>query len=174
MLRGSDDSRRPGLGIDPSGVATLVSSSKIRSARPSAFPSRADAGPLTRAPRHRAPLVLGGNTAALDRLVPLLYDDLRRVARRHLRRERHPLQHRRPTWTCSRSTKPSMRCRRSTSGSVASWNCDSLPGSTSLRRPTRSVCRRPRSSANGRWQRPGFTNDCRHRKNPRPVRIQGP
>ena len=35
-----------------------------------------------------------GNTAALDRLVPLLYDDLRRVARRHLRRERpeHTLQ----------------------------------------------------------------------------------
>ena len=28
-----------------------------------------------------------GDTAALDRLVPLLYDDLRRVARRHLRRE---------------------------------------------------------------------------------------
>jgi RNA polymerase sigma factor (TIGR02999 family) len=35
-----------------------------------------------------------GDTAALDRLVPLLYDDLRRVARRHLRRERpeHTLQ----------------------------------------------------------------------------------
>ena len=35
-----------------------------------------------------------GDTAALDRLVPLLYDDLRRVARRHLRRERpgHSLQ----------------------------------------------------------------------------------
>jgi RNA polymerase sigma-70 factor, ECF subfamily len=29
-----------------------------------------------------------GDTAALDRLVPLLYDDLRRVARGHLRRER--------------------------------------------------------------------------------------
>jgi RNA polymerase sigma factor (TIGR02999 family) len=28
-----------------------------------------------------------GDTAALDRLVPLLYDDLRRVARGHLRRE---------------------------------------------------------------------------------------
>ena len=35
-----------------------------------------------------------GDTAALDRLVPLLYDDLRQVARRHLRRERpgHSLQ----------------------------------------------------------------------------------
>ena len=35
-----------------------------------------------------------GDTAALDRLVPLLYDDLRRVARGHLRRERpgHTLQ----------------------------------------------------------------------------------
>jgi RNA polymerase sigma factor (TIGR02999 family) len=35
-----------------------------------------------------------GNTAALDRLVPLVYDDLRRVARGHLRRERseHSLQ----------------------------------------------------------------------------------
>jgi RNA polymerase sigma factor (TIGR02999 family) len=35
-----------------------------------------------------------GDTAALDRLVPLVYDDLRRVARRHLRRERpgHSLQ----------------------------------------------------------------------------------
>jgi len=35
-----------------------------------------------------------GDTTALDRLVPLLYDDLRRVARRHLRRERpgHSLQ----------------------------------------------------------------------------------
>ena len=35
-----------------------------------------------------------GDTAALDRLVPLLYDDLRRVARRHLRRESpgHSLQ----------------------------------------------------------------------------------
>jgi RNA polymerase sigma factor (TIGR02999 family) len=35
-----------------------------------------------------------GDTAALDRLVPLVYDDLRRVARRHLRRERpgHTLQ----------------------------------------------------------------------------------
>jgi len=35
-----------------------------------------------------------GDTAALDRLVPLLYDDLRRVARGHLRRERpgHGLQ----------------------------------------------------------------------------------
>jgi RNA polymerase sigma factor (TIGR02999 family) len=30
-----------------------------------------------------------GDTAALDRLVPLVYDDLRRVARGHLRRE-HP------------------------------------------------------------------------------------
>src|SRR6185295_3343588 len=28
-----------------------------------------------------------GETAALDRLLPLLYDDLRRVARGHLRRE---------------------------------------------------------------------------------------
>jgi RNA polymerase sigma factor (TIGR02999 family) len=35
-----------------------------------------------------------GDTAALDRLLPLLYDDLRRVARGHLRRERpgHSLQ----------------------------------------------------------------------------------
>jgi RNA polymerase sigma factor (TIGR02999 family) len=35
-----------------------------------------------------------GDTAALDRLVPLLYEDLRRVARGHLRRERpgHSLQ----------------------------------------------------------------------------------
>jgi RNA polymerase sigma factor (TIGR02999 family) len=35
-----------------------------------------------------------GDTTALDRLLPLLYDDLRRVARRHLRRERpgHSLQ----------------------------------------------------------------------------------
>jgi RNA polymerase sigma factor (TIGR02999 family) len=35
-----------------------------------------------------------GDAAALDRLVPLLYDDLRRVARGHLRRERpgHSLQ----------------------------------------------------------------------------------
>jgi RNA polymerase sigma factor (TIGR02999 family) len=35
-----------------------------------------------------------GDTAALDRLVPLVYDDLRRVARGHLRRERpgHSLQ----------------------------------------------------------------------------------
>jgi RNA polymerase sigma factor (TIGR02999 family) len=35
-----------------------------------------------------------GDTAALDRLIPLLYDDLRRVARGHLRRERpgHTLQ----------------------------------------------------------------------------------
>src|SRR5262245_57597010 len=35
-----------------------------------------------------------GDTAALDRLVPLMYDDLRRVARRHLRRESpgHSLQ----------------------------------------------------------------------------------
>lgn len=35
-----------------------------------------------------------GNPAALDRLVPLVYDDLRRVARGHLRRERpgHSLQ----------------------------------------------------------------------------------
>jgi RNA polymerase sigma factor (TIGR02999 family) len=35
-----------------------------------------------------------GDTAALERLMPLLYDDLRRVARRHLRRERpeHTLQ----------------------------------------------------------------------------------
>ncbi|HWC31278.1 MAG TPA: sigma-70 family RNA polymerase sigma factor [Dehalococcoidia bacterium] len=35
-----------------------------------------------------------GDTAALDRLVPLVYDDLRRVARHHLRRERpeHTLQ----------------------------------------------------------------------------------
>ena len=35
-----------------------------------------------------------GNTAALDRLVPVVYDDLRRVARGHLRRERpgHSLQ----------------------------------------------------------------------------------
>jgi RNA polymerase sigma factor (TIGR02999 family) len=35
-----------------------------------------------------------GDTSALDRLVPLLYDDLRRVARCHLRRERpgHSLQ----------------------------------------------------------------------------------
>ena len=35
-----------------------------------------------------------GDTAALDRLVPLLYDDLKRVARGHLRRERpgHTLQ----------------------------------------------------------------------------------
>jgi RNA polymerase sigma factor (TIGR02999 family) len=35
-----------------------------------------------------------GDTAALDRLVPLVYDDLRRVARGHLRRERpeHTLQ----------------------------------------------------------------------------------
>jgi hypothetical protein len=29
-----------------------------------------------------------GDTSALDRLIPLLYDDLRRVARGHLRRER--------------------------------------------------------------------------------------
>ena len=35
-----------------------------------------------------------GDTGALDRLVPLVYDDLRRVARGHLRRERpgHSLQ----------------------------------------------------------------------------------
>src|SRR5688572_8045916 len=66
-----------------------------------------------------------------------------------------------------------MRCLRSTSGSAASWNCDSLPGSTSLRRPTRSVYRRPRSSANGPWRRPGFTSGCRHRKSPRSVRIPG-
>jgi RNA polymerase sigma factor (TIGR02999 family) len=35
-----------------------------------------------------------GDAAALDRLVPLVYDELRRVARRHLRREQpgHPLQ----------------------------------------------------------------------------------
>jgi RNA polymerase sigma factor (TIGR02999 family) len=35
-----------------------------------------------------------GDTAAFDRLVPLVYDDLRRVARGHLRRERpgHSLQ----------------------------------------------------------------------------------
>jgi RNA polymerase sigma factor (TIGR02999 family) len=35
-----------------------------------------------------------GDTTALDRLVPLVYDDLRRVARGHLRRERpgHSLQ----------------------------------------------------------------------------------
>ena len=35
-----------------------------------------------------------GDTAALDRLLPLLYDDLRRVARRHLRQENpgHTLQ----------------------------------------------------------------------------------
>jgi DNA-directed RNA polymerase specialized sigma24 family protein len=40
------------------------------------------------AQRHRAPLVLGtGDTAALDRLLPLLYDDLRRVARGYLQRE---------------------------------------------------------------------------------------
>ena len=31
-----------------------------------------------------------------------------------------------------------MRCLRSTSGSAASWNCDSLPGSISQRRPTPS------------------------------------
>ena len=30
-----------------------------------------------------------GDAAALDRLVPLVYDELRRVARRHLRREQH-------------------------------------------------------------------------------------
>ena len=139
-----------------------------------------------------------GDTAALDRLVPLLYDDLRRVARGHLRRERPghslqatalvhevflrlvdvdrmtvksrthffalsarlmrqilvdharrrqadkrgggatviglseaagaPPQRQRPWWTCSRSTRPSMRCRRSTPNSAASSNCDSLPG----------------------------------------------
>ena len=35
-----------------------------------------------------------GDAGALDRLVPLVYDELRRVARRHLRRERpgHSLQ----------------------------------------------------------------------------------
>jgi RNA polymerase sigma factor (TIGR02999 family) len=36
----------------------------------------------------------GGNRAALDRLMPLVYDELRRLARRHLQRERsdHTLQ----------------------------------------------------------------------------------
>ena len=35
-----------------------------------------------------------GDAAALDRLVPIVYDELRRVARRHLRREQpgHALQ----------------------------------------------------------------------------------
>ena len=32
---------------------------------------------------------------------------------------------------------------------------------------------RPRSNANGPWQRPGSTSDWRHRKSPRPVRIPG-
>ena len=184
-----------------------------------------------------------GDAAALDRLVPLVYDELRRVARGHLRRERsrtrppgdgararglpatrgrgshdaeepdallcgvgpadapdprrprpstagrqarrrrhrdqpgrggwqRPLQ-RRPAWTCSPSTRRSMRCLRSMPGSAASWSCDSSPGSTSPRRPTRSVYRRPRSSANGPWQRPGSTSDCRRREGPRPVRIHG-
>ncbi len=36
-----------------------------------------------------------GDQAALDRLMPLLYDELRRIAGRYLRRERsHPANHR--------------------------------------------------------------------------------
>ena len=63
---------------------------KMRSAKRLRFPSRADDGLL------RVHDVTGlllswrqGDAAALDRLVPLVYDELRRVARRHLRRE-HP------------------------------------------------------------------------------------
>jgi len=56
--------------------------------KPPRFPSRADDGLL------RVDDVTGlllswrqGDAAALDRLVPLVYDELRRVARRHLQRE---------------------------------------------------------------------------------------
>jgi len=38
-----------------------------------------------------------------------------------------------------------------------------------VERPTRSMYRRPRSSANGRWQGPGSTSVCRYRKSPSPV-----
>ena len=44
-----------------------------------------------------------GDAAALDRLVPLVYDELRRVARGHLRREARDMRSRRRAW-CMRSS----------------------------------------------------------------------
>ena len=56
--------------------------------KPAPFPSRADDRPLR---MHEVTELLlswrQGDAAALDRLVPLVYDELRRVARRRLRGE---------------------------------------------------------------------------------------
>lgn len=70
-------------------VDRLFWSCKIRSANQRLFPSRGDDG-LPRV-HDVTGLLLSwrqGDAAALDRLVPLVYDELRRVARRHLRGER--------------------------------------------------------------------------------------
>jgi RNA polymerase sigma factor (TIGR02999 family) len=73
----------------------LFWSYKIRSANQSPFPSPGDDSLLD--VHDVTGLLLSwrqGDAAALDRLVPLVYDELRRVARRHLRGERpgHALQ----------------------------------------------------------------------------------
>ena len=70
-------------------------SRNIRCAKRLRFPSRADDGLLCA--NDVTDLLLSwrqGDAQALDRLVPLVYDELRRVARRHLRREQpgHALQ----------------------------------------------------------------------------------
>ena len=49
----------------------------------------------------------------------------------------------------------------STSGNATSWSYDLSRGSTSMRPPRRSRYRRPRSSGNGLWRRPGSIGDCR-------------
>ena len=76
-------------------TVSRVWSHTVRCAKRPRFPSRADNGLL------RVHDVTGlllswrqGDAEALDRLVPLVYDELRRVARRHLHREQpgHALQ----------------------------------------------------------------------------------
>src|SRR5688572_17537141 len=62
---------------------------------------------------------------------------------------------------CWHSTRRSMRCPRSTRGSVGSWSCDSSRGSRSTKQRKRSACRQRQWSANGLWQRPGSIGNCR-------------
>ena len=54
-----------------------------------------------------------------------------------------------------------MPCPHATHDSAASSNCDILQGSASTRRRKRLACRRPPSSANGRWPRRGSFSGCR-------------
>ena len=77
------------------GVDRLFRSCKIRSANGRSFPSRGDDGLLH--VHEVTELLLSwrqGDAAALDRLIPVVYDELRRVARRRLRGESpgHALQ----------------------------------------------------------------------------------